>query len=98
MIAAGVLEQVADSVAEASPFLADIDLQHLLRAEYGGLRVVVCSDDDMPPNLPPAHGNARCNLYFLDAGEHCVKLTRDAEAASGIVVALLGESLGEDAD
>jgi hypothetical protein len=91
MIAAGMVEQVADSVAEASPFLADIDLQHLLRAEYAGLRVVVCSDDDVPANMLPAHGNARCNLYYLDAGEHCVKLTRDADAASGLVVGLLGE-------
>ena len=98
MIAAGMVEQVADSVAEASPFLADIDLQHLLRAEYDGLRVVVCSDDDVPANMPPAMGNTRCNLYYLDAGEHCVKLTRDAQAASGLVVALLGEPLGDDAD
>ena len=98
MIAAGMVEQVADSVAEASPFLADIDLQHLLRAEYDGLRVVVCNDDDVPTTMRPAHGNARCNLYYLDAGEHCVKLTRDAQAASGLVVALLGEPLGDDAD
>jgi hypothetical protein len=90
MIAAGVLERVADSVAEASPFLADIDLQRLLRAEYVGLRVVVCSDDDVPVNMSPVLGNARCKLYYLDAGEHCVKLTREAEAASGLVVGLLG--------
>lgn len=89
MIAAGMLERVADAVAEASPFIADIDLQHLLRAEHGGLRVVVCSDDDLPANLPPAHGNARCKLYYLDTGAHCVTLTRDADAASGLVVALL---------
>lgn len=94
MIAAGVLERVADSVAEASPFLADIDLQHLLRAEYGGLRVVVCSDDDVPANISPALGNARCNLYYLDAGEHCVRLTGEAGTASGLVVGMLGEDAG----
>lgn len=90
MISAVVLRRVADEVAEASPFLADIDLQGQLRRHFDGLRVVVCSDDDVPANLPPALGNARCNLYYLDAGEHCVKLTREAEAASGLVVALLG--------
>lgn len=89
MIAADLPERVADAAAEASPFLAEIDLQQQLRAAFDGLRVVVCRDDDLPPNLPPVLGNSRCHLYFLDTGEHCVKLTRDAEAASGLVVGLL---------
>ncbi|MFY9326882.1 MAG: hypothetical protein WAO76_02500 [Georgfuchsia sp.] len=33
--------------------------------------------------------NAR--FYFIDAGEHCVKLSNDAESASGIVVGLFSE-------
>lgn len=90
MIDTLVLRRVADAVAEASPFMADIELQGQLRRRFDGLRVVVCSDDDVPANLPPALGNARCNLYYLDAVAHCVKLTREAEAASGLVVALLG--------
>jgi hypothetical protein len=94
MISAVVVRRVADAVAEASPFLADIDLQGQLRRRFDGLRVVVCSDDDVPANLPPALGNARCNLYYLDAGEHCVKLTSEAEAASGLVVALVSGSPG----
>ena len=98
MISAVVVRRVADAVAEASPFLADIDLQGQLRRRFDGLRVVVCSDDDVPANLPPALGNARCNLYYLDAGEHCVKLTREAEAASGLVVALVSASPRADAD
>ncbi len=48
--------------------------------------------------MPPALGNARCRLYYLDAGEHCVKLTRDAAAASGLVVALLDGPLDADGD
>lgn len=91
MIAAGVLEGLAAAVEAADPRLSDFDLQTRLRAGFDGLRVVVCNDDDVPANLPPALGNARCNLYYLDAGEHCVKLTREAEAASGLVVGLLGE-------
>ncbi|PKO84833.1 MAG: hypothetical protein CVU17_01230 [Betaproteobacteria bacterium HGW-Betaproteobacteria-11] len=89
MIATGLPERVADVVAEASPLLTEIDLQRQLRAAFDGLRVVVCRDDDLPPNLPPVLGNARCHLYFLDTGEHCVKLTSDAAAASGLVVGLL---------
>jgi hypothetical protein len=90
MIAGGVLERLAASVAAADPRLADIELQRRLRAEFDGLRVVVCSDDDVPPNMPAALDSARCRLYYLDAGEHCVKLTTDAGAASGLVVGLLG--------
>ncbi len=90
MITVGIVERVADAVAEASPFLLDIDLQKQLRGEFDGLRVVVCSDDDVPANVSPALGNSRCKLYYLDAGEHCVKLTQDAAAASGLVVGLLG--------
>jgi hypothetical protein len=90
MIAAGLPEQVADSVAAADPSLLDIDLQNQLRSQFEGLRVVVCNDDDVPPNVPPVAGNVRCNLYYLDAGQHCVKLTREAAAASGLVVGLIG--------
>lgn len=88
MIAAELASRVADSVAEASPFLLDIDLQKQLREAYDGLRVVVCSDDDIPAHATPALGNHRCNLYYLDASDHCVRLTGDAGAASGLVVGL----------
>ncbi|MBI5109096.1 MAG: hypothetical protein HZA62_10150 [Rhodocyclales bacterium] len=83
--------RVADYVAAANPRLADMELQQQLRAEFGGLRIVVCNDDDVAPNLPAAHGNARCQIYYLDANEHCVRLTREAEAASGLVVGLIGD-------
>jgi hypothetical protein len=83
-----LLALVADYVAAANPRLADIDLQTQLRSKFDGLRVVVCSDDDVPPNMPAAHESARCHLYYLDAGEHCVRLTREADAASGLVVGL----------
>lgn len=83
-----LLALVADYVAAANPRLADIELQTRLRSEFDGLRVVVCSDDDVPPNMPAAHESARCHLYYLDAGEHCVRLTREAQAASGLVVGL----------
>lgn len=89
MILAGIVERVAESVGKASPLLPDIDLQNRLRCEFDGLRVVVCNDDDVPANITPALGNARCNLYYLDAGEYCVKLTGDADSATGVVVGLV---------
>ena len=80
---------VADHVAAADPRLADIDLQKQLRAQFDGMRIVVCNDDDVAPDMPAAHGNARCQVYYLDANEHCVRLTREAAAASGLVVGLI---------
>jgi hypothetical protein len=82
---------VADYVAAANPRLADMELQQQLRAGFGGMRIVVCNDDDVAPNMPAAHGNARCQIYYLDANEHCVRLTREAEAASGLVVGLISD-------
>jgi hypothetical protein len=51
----------------------------------------ICSDDDMPLRLSPAAGNAYCQLYYVDSGDHCLRLTTDAEAATGLVVALCDE-------
>lgn len=83
--------RVADHVAAADPRLADIDLQKQLREHFDGLRIVVCNDDDVAPNMPAAHDNARCRIYYLDANEHCVRLTREAGAASGLVVGLIAD-------
>lgn len=86
-----LLARVADATAAADPRLADIDLQKRLRSEFDGLRIVVCNDDDVPPRAKAAYGNARCRIYYLDAGEHCVRLTGEAEAASGLLVGLVGD-------
>ena len=91
MIAAALLEAVAARVSQAPAGQPDGELQRQLRAQFDGLRVVVCSDDDVPPRAQPAFGNAHCNLYYLDASAHCVTLTADAEVATGLVVGLRGE-------
>lgn len=83
--------RVAAAAAAADPRLADIDLQSRLRLEFDGLRIVVCNDDDVPPRAKAAHGNERCRLYYLDAGEHCVRLTGEPEAASGLLVGLVSD-------
>jgi hypothetical protein len=62
MIAAALLEAVAARVGEATASLPTADLQRDLRAQFAGLRVVVCSDDDLPPRAQPVFGNAHCNL------------------------------------
>lgn len=77
---AGVAEAVTPGIAEAE-----------LRQKFPGVRITVCSDDDIPAKLEAAHETAVARFYYFDASEHCVKLSNDAASASGIVVGLIGE-------
>jgi hypothetical protein len=92
VIAPTLLDAVLAKVATASGAQAYGDgLKTLLRSAFPGTHITVCGEDDIPARLPAVAGNERCELYYVDAGEHCLKLTADAEAASGIVVALRGD-------
>lgn len=75
-------------LAGVSPRLTYDDLARQLRAAFPNIHVSVCGEDDVPPRLPPAAENEHCYLYYVDANEHCLKLTTDAEAATGVAVAL----------
>lgn len=90
MISSALLERVLDHVASAPAKLA-VELAADLRAAFPGTPFTVCGEDDIPARLSAAAGNAACDLYYIDANEYCLKLTADAAAASGIVVALRGE-------
>ena len=84
MIGSDLLERVATAVT------LDTD-EAALRRQFPGVPITVCSDDDIPARLAPVHETAVACFYYLDAGEHCAKLSNDAESASGIVVGLLGD-------
>lgn len=66
-------------------------LAQALRAAFPGRHISVCDEDDIPPRLKPAAENAACQIYYVASGEHCLSLTSDPAAATGIVVALRGE-------
>jgi len=85
MIEQALLERV---LAAVSPQLGYDEQARRLRAAFPGMHITVCGEDDVPPRLPPAAENAACYLYYVDANEHCLKLTTDAEAATGVAVAL----------
>jgi len=57
----------------------------LLKDCFPGLSFVRLSARDI--DEPPFRVLEHYNLYLLDAREHCVKLTNEPEAATGIVVA-----------
>jgi hypothetical protein len=92
MIEPALLDQVLAKVAAATgPASYGDGLTALLRASFPGTRITVCGEDDIPARLPAAATGAGCRLYYVDASEHCLKLTTEAAAASGIVVALCGD-------
>lgn len=89
MIGEALLDQVLARVATTSGQQAYGEgLKALLTETFPGVRFTVCGEDDIPARLAPAASGANCSLYYIDAGEHCLKLSSDAESASGVVVAL----------
>jgi hypothetical protein len=57
-----------------------------LRQQYQPIHFTYCMDDDLPNNTPVIE-RKDFNLYLIDGREHCLCLTNDYEAATGIVVA-----------
>jgi phage/plasmid primase-like uncharacterized protein len=86
-------EFIADVLARvgAAATVAHEALAQALRAAFPGRHISVCGEDDIPPRLKPAAENAACLIYYVASGEHCLSLTDDPAAATGIVVALRGE-------
>lgn len=84
MIGAGVVAEVAAMVAADGPGEAVVAR---LRARWPQLRFTHCADDDVPPRLTPAFSGEGYRLYYIAGGDHCLALTREAEAAIGLVVA-----------
>lgn len=57
-----------------------------LRQSYPSIHFTYCMDDDIPNGKPVAE-HAAFNLYLVDGREHCLCLTGDYEAATGLVIA-----------
>lgn len=84
-IGAELLARVAAAVTPTAD-------QAALRRQFPGVPITVCSDDDIPALLTAVHETAVARFYYVDVGgKHCVKLSTDADTASGIVVGLIGE-------
>ncbi len=57
-----------------------------LRAAFPGMHFTFCSDDDVMSDHPVS-SSAGFNMYLVDSSSHCLALTTDGEAATGLVVA-----------
>ncbi len=78
--------QVNAIAAEIEALGVDESTVSVLRQQYQAIHFTYCMDDDLPNNTPVIE-HKDFNLYLVDGREHCLCLTNDYEAATGIVVA-----------
>ncbi len=78
--------QVEDIAAKIETLGVDETTIMALRQQYQPVHFTYCMDDDLPNNMP-VFEHKNFNLYLIDGREHCLCLTNDYEAATGIVVA-----------
>jgi len=88
MITGALMDNVLGEVLRHAGEPDELVVRHL-RAAFAGVHFSMCSDDDMPARVPFAAENPYCRLYGVKSGEHCVSLTTDLDAATGLVVALV---------
>jgi hypothetical protein len=60
-----------------------------LRRRFPGVSLSRCDAHDVADETP-FRTFARCNLYLLDARDHCVRITSDPTVATGLVLASTG--------
>lgn len=87
MIATAMLYRVIDQLGDRLDQSEEALLSHL-RTQFAGVHFSVCRDDDIPERLTSAASSACCRLYYVESAGHCLQLTADAGAATGLVVAL----------
>lgn len=87
MITTERLEAIVNAVQQHG--LADTQLTYL-RGEFPDLHFTWCMDDDVCGPNPAAKGNG-FNVYLVDSSNHCLAFTPSLAAASGVVIAELGE-------
>lgn len=80
----------ADRLREVSHWLTARkgggDLQSGMRQAFPELHFTFCSDDDVALDAP-ASACEGYNLYLVDGSGHCLTLTTELTAASGLVIA-----------
>jgi hypothetical protein len=57
-----------------------------LRTEYPEVHFTFCADDDVTTGMPVAE-RPGFNVYLVDGRDHCLQLTGDYAAATGLVLA-----------
>jgi hypothetical protein len=61
-----------------------------MRAQFPGMHLSHCNNDDVI-NAAPYLQSPRLNIYLVDGHEHCLELTQDLDAATGLLLAEVNE-------
>jgi hypothetical protein len=83
MIEPARIQQIAEILRRAG---LNAQTAALLREHFPDLHFTQCLDDDLGAAEPFQAGEG-FNLYLVDGRDHCLKLTRDPECATGLVLA-----------
>jgi len=83
MIESIQIQQIAEIVRRAG--LNDQTLS-VLREHFSALHFSHCLDDELGADKPFL-ADEDFNLYLVDGRAHCLKLTRDPECATGLLLA-----------
>lgn len=67
----------------------------LLRETFADMHLTHCMDQDMG-FAEPARRASGFNLYLVDGRGHCMQLTSDLEAATGVVLAEVDPEQDDD--
>jgi hypothetical protein len=94
VIAPERLDQVSLIVARAG--LNDQTLT-ALREAFRDMHLTYCLDDDVGVG-EPVRREKGFNLYLVDGRGHCMRLTTDLDAATGIVLAEVDDGDDQDQD
>lgn len=90
MISKQLLEEILDNIAEGLNQVPLNQVISVLRHTYPHVHFSYCLDDDVTHDRP-VFSDPRFNLYLIDGRDHCLALTTDAEIATGILVAEVGD-------
>jgi hypothetical protein len=83
MLEISLVETIANHIE--TQFLDDVVISSLRNA-YPEVHFTYCMDDDIAAGNPVIE-REKFNIYLVDGREHCLCLTNDYDAATGIVVA-----------
>ncbi len=83
MIDAATLDRIAEMTRAQG---LDEGTVQALRSAWPGMHFSYCMDDDIC-GVEPVRELPGFNLYLVDGREHCLSLTGNPEAATGLVLA-----------